>query len=289
MLPDGHIVRQPLMLARTSFPARFVAAARLLAALACLLAAFGGCGGIVRAEASPVIAAAADLQYALAEVAETFAQQSGSAVRLTFGSSGNFARQLRQGAPFELFFSADEAYVLALAKEGVLRDEGVLYAYGRLALVVPSASPLAADGSLQDLKTALADGRLGKLAIANPEHAPYGKRAREALSHAGLWPLLERKLVLGENVAQAAQFALSGNAQAGIVAYALALSPQLGARARIALIAESWHEPLRQRMALMPQAGPVAQSFYAFVQTAPARAILRRHGFTLPGEAEASQ
>lgn len=277
------------MRARSPFPARHFAAARLLATLACLLAVFAGCGRGVRAEASPVIAAAADLQYALAEVADAFTRQGGAAVRLTFGSSGNLARQLRQGAPFDVFFSADEAYVLALAKDGVLRDEGVLYAQGRLALLVPQGSPLAADGTLRDLAVALADGRLRKLAIANPEHAPYGKRAQEVLSHAGLWPVLDGKLVLGENVAQAAQFALSGNAQAGIVAFALALSPQVGARARMALIEEAWHQPLRQRMALKPQAGPVAQAFYAFVQTAQARAILGRHGFALPGEAEASR
>lgn len=277
------------MRARTPFPARRFAAGRVLCALACLFTVLAGAGRSVRADASPVIAAAADLQYALADVAEAFTRHSGSAVRLTFGSSGNFARQLRQGAPFEVFFSADEAYVLALAKDGVLRDEGVLYAQGRLALVVPSASPLAADGTLQDLKAALTDGRLRKIAIANPEHAPYGKRAQEALSHAGLWPLLQGKLVLGENVAQAAQFALSGNAEAGIIAYALALSPQVGAHARMALIEESWHQPLRQRMALLPRAGVVAQSFFAFVQTADARAILRRHGFVLPVSAEATR
>jgi molybdate transport system substrate-binding protein len=200
------------------------------------------------------------------------------------GSSGNFARQIRQGAPFQMYLSADENYVLDLARDGFTRDEGTLYAVGRIVIITPHGSPLKADGSLEDLKAALADGRLTKFAIANPEHAPYGKRAEEALRHQGLWDAVRPKLVLGENVSQAAQFATSANAQGGIIAYALALSPKLSALGRYELIPADWHSPLRQRMVLLKNAGPVAERFYDYVQQQAARAIFRKYGFVLPGE-----
>lgn len=241
----------------------------------------------VQAQSSevPVVAAASDLQFALTEVAEAFKRETGQDVRLTFGSSGNFARQIRQGAPFQMFFSADESFVTDLAKDGFARDEGALYAIGRIVLIVPKGSPLKADGTLADLKAALGDGRVKKFAIANPEHAPYGRRAEEALRHAGLWDAIKDKLVLGENVSQAAQFATSGNAQGGIIAYSLALSSNVSAAGSFELIADDWHQPLRQRMALLKNATPAAERFYAFLQQRGARTILRKYGFVLPGEA----
>lgn len=233
----------------------------------------------------PVIAAASDLQFALEEVARAFSARTGRQVKLSFGSSGNFARQIRQGAPYQLFFSADEQYVLDLARDRFARDEGALYAVGRIVLLTPRGSSLQADGSLADLRAALADGRLKKFAIANPEHAPYGRRAEEALRHAGLWDAIRGRLVLGENVSQAAQFAVSGSTQGGIIAYSLALSPKVSARGEYALIPAQWHRPLRQRMALLNPAGPVAEEFFRFAQEDPARAIFRKHGFALAGEA----
>jgi molybdate transport system substrate-binding protein len=206
-------------------------------------------------------------------------------VRVVAGSSGNFTRQILQGAPFEVFFSADEEYVRQLARAQAARDEGTLYAIGRLALLVPNGSPLRADGTLEDLRAALAAGRVTRFSIANPEHAPYGKRAEEALRHAGLWEAIRPRLVLGENVSQAAQFAASGNAQAGLVAYSLALSPKVSVSATHALVPDAWHAPLRQRMVLTRKAGVSGERFYAFMQAGRARAILARHGFVLPGEA----
>jgi molybdate transport system substrate-binding protein len=165
-----------------------------------------------------------------------------------------------------------------------MRDGGQLYAIGRIVLIVPRGSPLKPDGTLDDLKAALSDGRLTKFAIANPEHAPYGKRAEEALRHKGLWETIKPRLVLGENVSQAAQFATSANAQGGIIAYSLALSPKVLALGEHMLIPETWHEPLRQRMALTKNAGPVAEAFYEFAQGPTARATFRKYGFVLPGE-----
>jgi molybdate transport system substrate-binding protein len=232
----------------------------------------------------PVIAAASDLQFALEEVAQAFTKETGEKLRLSFGSSGNFARQIKQGAPFQMFLSADEGYVFDLVKDGFARDQGELYALGRIAIIVPHGSSLKPDGSLDDLKSALADGRVSKFAIANPEHAPYGKRAEEALRHRGLWDSVKNKLVLGENISQAAQFATSGSTQGGIIAYSLALSPKVSALGSYALIPNEWHEPLRQRMVLTKTAGPAAERFYAFVQTPPARKIFMKYGFVLPGE-----
>jgi molybdate transport system substrate-binding protein len=237
-----------------------------------------------RAQDVPVVAAAADLQFALTEVAEAFAKQTGRKVKLTFGSSGNLARQIQQGAPFQLFLSADEQFVFDLAAKGLTLDDGALYAIGRIVILAPHGSPLVADGDLAGLRAALANGTIKRFAIANPEHAPYGQRAEEALRRAGLWDALKDRLVLGENVSQAAQFATSGGAQGGIIAYSLALAPEVAKLGSFALIPQEWHEPLRQRMTLTKGAGETAQTFYGFMQEPSARGIMRRYGFLLPGE-----
>ena len=238
------------------------------------------------AQELPTIAAASDLQFALSEIAEAFKKKIGREVKVTFGSSGNFYRQIQQGALFQMYLSADEQFVLDLAKKGFTPDGGVLYAIGRIVIITPHGSPLKADAGLNDLRAALTDGRLLKFAIANPEHAPYGSRAENALRHAKLWDALKDKLVLGENVSQAAQFAVSGSAQGGIIAYSLALSPKVSKLGTFALIPQSWHKPLRQRMALLKGANDTARQFYGFVQGPSGRTILRRHGFILPSEAQ---
>ena len=192
--------------------------------------ALPGLAGALQAQPVPTVAAAADLKFALEEVAARFHRDTGHELRLVFGSSGNFHSQILQGAPFHLYLSADEDYVFRLADAGKAVDRGRLYARGRIGILVPHGSPLLADGQLKDLAAALKDGRLKKFAIANPDHAPYGKRAEEALRHAGLWDAIRPKLVLGENVSQAAQFATSGSAQGGIIAWSLALAPPVPAR-----------------------------------------------------------
>ena len=155
---------------------------------------------------------------------------------------------------------------------------------GRIVIIASADSSLKADGSLDDLKAALTDGRVTKFAIANPDHAPYGKRAEEALRHQGLWDAIRPKLVFGENVSQAAQFATSSNAEGGIIAYSLAVSPKVSAPGAFALIPDHWHLPLRQRMVLLEDAGPVAERFFTYVQQSVARAIFRNNGFVLAGE-----
>jgi molybdate transport system substrate-binding protein len=232
----------------------------------------------------PVVAAAADLGGALPEIAALYTKQSGHALRLVFGSSGNFTQQIVNGAPFALFLSADESYVAQLHAKRLTRDAGRRYATGRIALFIPRGSRLKADPGLADLKAALADGRLTRFAIANPEHAPYGHAAREALERAGAWTAIQPRLVLGENAAQAMQFAASGSADGGIVALSLALSPEASGRGTSVALPQASHAPLRQRMVLLRNAGPEAAGFYAFLQTSAAQAILARHGFAPPDE-----
>ena len=235
---------------------------------------------------SPNIAAASDLQFALREVADAFQRENGKTVNLVFGSSGNFYRQILQEAPFEMYLSADEAFVRQLALADATVDDGTLYATGRIALFVPHESRLQVDPGLSDLRAALLEGRVRRFAIANPEHAPYGRAAEQALRSAGLWEVVQPALVLGENASQAAQFAASGSAQGGILPYSLVLAPQVGDRGSWVLLPADTHEPLRQRMVLLTGAGPVAREFYHYVQQPAARAVLGRYGFVVPGAAD---
>lgn len=253
----------------------------VLASVAVLASAAGP--GLADGDA-PVVAAASDLQFAVEEIAAAFAADTGMQVRLSMGSTGNFARQIREGAPFQIFMAADEQFIADLHADGLTRDAGDLYAIGRIVIIAPHGSVLLPDGGMDNLADLLAAGRITRFAIANPDHAPYGMRAREALIARGLWDDLQPVLVLGENVSQAAQFALSGNAEGGIIAYALALAPRVAALGTHALIPADGHEPLRQRMALLNTAGPVAEAFYAYMMEPPARAIMARHGFVLPEE-----
>ncbi len=238
----------------------------------------------------PTVAAASDLQFALAEAARRFEADTGESLRLNFGSSGNFRRQIAQGAPFELYLSADEAYVHALHAEGHTEDAGVVYAIGRLAWLqragrndLPSSEdPLAAVREAREVH-ARGEGR-PRIALANPDHAPYGVAARQALEHAGLWSQTASLRILGENVSQATQFALSDDARGGLVAWSLALAPELAERSEFVLIPEAWHEPLVQRMALVKGAGDTARAFYHWLQQDEAREILADYGFRLPGE-----
>jgi molybdate transport system substrate-binding protein len=231
----------------------------------------------------PALAAASDLEFAVEEIAAGFRASTKRDLRLVFGSSGNFYRQIAQGAPFQIFMAADEAFVYKLADLGRTEDRGHLYATGRIVLFARHGSPLTIDPALAGLKQALAAGGVKRFAIANPEHAPYGRAAQQALTKAGLWEGMRPRLVLGENVSQAAQFATSGSAEGGMFAYSLALSPRIERLGRYVLIPEDLHEPLRQRMVLVKGAGETARAFYRYLREPAARAVFKRYGFTLPG------
>lgn len=240
----------------------------------------------VRAQADqPAIAAASDLKFALEDIATRFRADMRREVRLSFGSSGNYFRQIGQGAPFQLFLSADEDFVFKLHDGGRTEDRGVLYATGRIVLFAPKGSSWVVDARMAGLKQAIEGNVVRRFAIANPEHAPYGRAAEQALRKLGLWDALQGRLVLGENVSQAAQFATSGSTQGGIFAYSLALAPGIAQQGQYLLLPEELHAPLRQRMVLVKGAGETARTFYAYLQQPAARKILTQYGFVLPAEA----
>jgi len=226
------------------------------------------------------IAAASDLKFALDEIVSGFkASQPGSEIEVIYGSSGKFQTQIQQGAPFDLFFSADIAYPRELAKLGLAASEVKPYAVGRIVLWSNSL-----DASKMTLAS-LSAPEIGKIAIANPLHAPYGKRAEEALRAAGMWDKVQEKLVLGENIANTAQFVQTGNAQVGIIALSLALNPELAKSGGYFLIPESLHSPLEQGYIITKLGGakPLAHQFADYLGAKPAQDIMKKYGFVLPG------
>ena len=248
-----------------------------------LVVAGQGCSGApARSIERLRVAAASDLQFALTDIADEFTRGTGVRVELVFGSSGTLTRQIQDGAPFDLFLSADEAFAEQLARAGRTRDAGTLYAVGRLALFAPAGSPLNPEDGLDGLERRLAAGQVPRLAIANPGHAPYGRAAEEALRRHGLWERLQPVLVFGENVSQAAQFATTGNAVGGLIAHSLALAPAMQEKGTFALIDAADHNPLRQRMVLLERAGPAAERFYRYLQEPAAHETLSRYGFRPP-------
>ena len=229
-----------------------------------------------------LVAAAASLRHVFPELARAWAEAGGATPAVSFGSSGNLYRLIVQGAPFELFLSADEEQALKLVRAGRTDGDGIVYAVGRLALLVPGHSRIALDASLEDLGSALADGRLRRFAIANPEHAPYGRAAREVLVGAGLWPRLGDRLLLAENAAQAVQFALTRGADGGLVPWALALGRGVAPEARHVLLDAAMHRPIAQRMVLLARAGREPHALFRFLAGPQAQAIFECFGFTAP-------
>jgi molybdate transport system substrate-binding protein len=179
-----------------------------------------------------------------------------------------------------VFVSAAECFVARLARAGLPRDAGDLYAIGRIVLFAPRGSPLRVDADLKGLAELVTRGPV-RFAIANPEHAPYGRAAEAVLRVHRLWEPLRPSLVLGENVSQAAQFATTGNAVGGIIAYSLALAPPLENLGTFVLLRESEHPPLRQRMVRLKRAGPLTDRFYDYLKSAPAKAIFSKYGFRI--------
>ena len=227
------------------------------------------------------VAAAADLKFAMGEIVTGFNKNhAGNEVQVVYGSSGKFHTQIQQDAPYDLFFSADIAYPRELAKQGMAASEVKPYAVGRI--VLWSAEIDATKMTL----TNLTDSKITKIAIANPKHAPYGKRAEEALRSAGLWEKVQPKLVFGENISQAAQYVQSGNAQVGIIALSLALNPELSKYGGHYLIPDTMHNPLEQGFIITKLGAkkPLVKEFAEYMGSKLARAIMTKYGFVLPGE-----
>jgi molybdate transport system substrate-binding protein len=226
-----------------------------------------------------IIAAAADLKFAMDEIVAGFRNgQTGREVEVVYGSSGKFNTQIQQGAPYDLFFSADINFPRELARQGLVSSDVKPYAVGRI--VLWSASM---DASKMSLAT-LADPKITRIAIANPKHAPYGKRAEEALRAAGLWDKVQAKLVFGENISQAAQFVQSGSAQVGIIALSLVINSELAKRGGYFLIPDNLHNQLEQGFVITrPGANkPLARKFAEYMGAKQARSVMTKYGFVLP-------
>jgi len=226
------------------------------------------------------IAAASDLRFALDELLQPFrAAWPGLSVQVIYGASGRLAAQIRQGAPFDVFLSADLSFAQGLFDAGLTTGPPRRYALG--ALVSWSTDAALGHLALAELVRA---PQVQRLAIANPQHAPYGQRAVQALRSQGLLQAAQPKLVLGDNVAQATQFVESGAAQAGLVAHALVLAPQLQGRGAFTVLPAAWHAPLEQAGVITRRAAehPAASAFMAHLETPASRALLRRYGFALP-------
>jgi len=230
------------------------------------------------------VAAAADLSLALQPIAAKFQRETGNSVRLSFGSSGDFFNQIQNGAPYDVFLSADLGYPEKVIKLG-FADSGSLrtYAVGRLVLWVPRGSQLDID---HEGMKALLDPSVHKIAIANPQHAPYGRAAVAALQHFQLYEKVAKRLVLGENVGQAAQFAESGNAQVGIIALAHALAPSVRPLGRYALVPTDSYPPLRQGAVIISRSKnkAFAGEFLKYLAGPESEAIFRQFGFEAPKE-----
>jgi molybdate transport system substrate-binding protein len=237
------------------------------------------------ASEGPLVAAASDLTGALPVIAERFRRAGGATVRLTFGSSGALTRQIEAGAPFEVFLSAEASLARRLAAAGRTQGPGRVYGQGRLVIFARTGSRVRPAGGTAELIRALRDGRIRRLAIANPEHAPYGRAAREALTALGVWRLAEPRLVLGDSAAQAARFAMTGGADAGLLPLSLALGPELARAGAHARIDPALHAPLVQTVVLLRGAGREARAFFDFLATPPARAVLRDFGLAPDGDA----
>ena len=227
------------------------------------------------------IAAAADLKFAMDEIVTGFKKShTGHEVEVIYGSSGKFHTQIQQGAPYDIFFSADISYPRELAKIGMAASEVKPYAFGRI--VLWSNSMDAAKMTL----ASLTDPKISRIAIANPKHAPYGKRAEEALRAVGMWDRVQSKLVFGENIAHTAQFVQTGNAQVGIIALSLAVNSELAKKGGYYLVPDNLHNPLEQGYVITTRGAgkPLAKQFADYMGSKPARAIMTKYGFVLPGE-----
>jgi molybdate transport system substrate-binding protein len=224
------------------------------------------------------VAAAADLQFAFTDIAKLYEQQTGRKVTLVFGSTGQLVQQIENGAPFDLVAAANITYVDQLVDQDLaIRESAALYARGRIVLAVNRKSGVQAE-KLEDL---LSD-KIQHIAIANPDHAPYGLAAKQALQTLGLWDKVQSKLVYGENVRQALQFVQTGDAEVGIISLSVANVPEI----TYTMIDATLHKPLDQALAILTACKnpELAGDFIAFINGEYGRPIMRQYGFLLPDE-----
>jgi molybdate transport system substrate-binding protein len=224
------------------------------------------------------VAAASDLQFAMQDVAARFEKETGKTAKLIYGSSGNFFQQIQNGAPFDMFFSANLDYPKKLEAAGLI-EPGSFYGYakGKIVIWVPQQSKLDLSSGMQ----ALLDPSIKKIAVANPQHAPYGQAAVAAMQKENIYEKVKDKLVLGENISQTASFVVSGSADVGIVALSLALSPNMKDKGRYAEVPGDEYPPIEQACIIVGSSKnkEIARQFLSFVKTPAVADVLRSYGF----------
>ena len=240
----------------------------------------------VQAGDNILIAAASNLRFAMHEICHDFQESNPSIqTKVSYGSSGNFFAQIKQGAPFDIFFSADATYPELLEKEGLTANEmQKIYAVGEIVLWFPNESKVDPEKGLQ----AIISPRVTKLAIANPRHAPYGRAAEESLRYYGLWERVKGKLIYGENISQTAQFVHTGAADAGIVALSLAISPKMLHEGRYWIIPDESHSDIEQIYVVLKKGkeNKSIRKFLDFIHGKRGGNILSRYGFVIPSTGE---
>jgi len=226
------------------------------------------------------VAVAANMKDAFAEINAAYKAAGNSDIRIVYGSSGNFTAQIMNGAPFNLFISADEHFPIELSKKGKTIDEGVVYAIGKLAIISKNSAKMSLANDKTELMRAI--NKANKIAIAKPELAPYGKAAIEYLKAEGLWDIAKDKLIYGDNIGIATMYVVTGAADLGFTALSLAKSAEVAKETHFILVNSKLYEPIKQRMVLIKDAPQEAITLYQFMQRPAAKSILQKYGYSTP-------
>ena len=240
------------------------------------------CCSCLAAAGKPVIAVAANLSKPMESLAAKFASESGTQVRLTIGSSGDLLRQIQQGAPYEIYIAAAASYTARAQEEKLIDGEPMTLAVANMGAFIPGGSSLEGTPDLTELGRMLAAGKYKRIAMANPEVAPFGVAAQQALEKMGVWAIEQDRLVLGENVAQTVQFTLAGGVDVGFIPESFALLPEVATHGRFLPVPPGWHDPLTQTMVLLHGAGSEARAFFLFLQSPATREFLLHSGYGPP-------
>jgi len=226
------------------------------------------------------VAVAANMKDAFAEINAAYKAAGNSDIRIVYGSSGNFTAQIMNGAPFNLFISADEHFPIELSKKGKTIDEGVVYAIGKLAIISKNSAKMSLANDKTELMRAI--NKANKIAIAKPELAPYGKAAIDYLKAEGLWDIAKDKLIYGDNIGIATMYVVTGAADLGFTALSLAKSAEVAKETHFILVNSKLYEPIKQRMVLIKGAPQEAITLYRFIQSPAAKSILQKYGYSTP-------
>ena len=237
--------------------------------------------GLLRAE-TPVVAAAANMTRAMTEIADRYQAKTGEKIKLTFGSSGNFTRQIQQGAPYTLFLSADLKYADILYESNRTASKAIPFARGEIGILIPASSVLSNAADIHAIFQSLMFDQYRKIAIANPETAPYGAAAEQALQSGGLWAIPSQKMIIAENAAQVVQYGLTGAVDMAVIPSSFAVYPGFKGQGKYFPIPADWYDPINQYLVLLRGAGTSTKTFLKYLEGDEAKEIIKKYGYSLP-------